>query len=66
MEIILPHQVIYQIAKSASVADVVDSLVGTEQLLRETLPLREGVVDGLTIERIQISVRDISQESPPR
>lgn len=65
-EIIVPHTVVYEIDRPASVADVVSALLGAEQLLRETVPLLEGCIDGLAIERIQISVREISQQSPLR
>jgi hypothetical protein len=65
-EVIFPHDVVYEIEQPASVADIVAALVGTEVLLRETGPLLEGCIDGLTVERIQISVRRISQESPLR
>jgi hypothetical protein len=66
VEIILPHRVTYQIDGRASVADVVEALLGTEQLLRETIPLLEGCAPGLTIEKIAITVERISQDSPLR
>ena len=66
MEIILPHRVTYQIDGRASVADVVEALLGTEQLLRETIPLLEGCAPGLTIEKIAITGERISQDSPLR
>ena len=56
-EIYFPHEVVYQVEGPATVAEVVSALLGAEQLLRETAPLLEGCVDGLTIERIQVSVR---------
>ena len=65
-EILLPHVIVYDLERPASVSDVVSALLGAEQLLRETIPLLEGCVNGLTIERIAISVRHLSQGSPLR
>ncbi|MEJ0074647.1 MAG: hypothetical protein WDO17_04230 [Alphaproteobacteria bacterium] len=63
-EIIVPHRVVYYVEQPVPVADVVSALLATEQLLRETAPLLESCVPGLTIERVGISVRNLSQESP--
>lgn len=60
----IPHRVVYATEYPVSVADVVASLLASEQLLRETIPLLEECIPGLTIEAINISVRQVSQESP--
>jgi hypothetical protein len=65
-EVFLPHEVIYEVERPVPIADVVASLLGTEQLLREMALLLEDCIPGLTVERIRVSVRHLSQESPFR
>lgn len=64
MEIIVPHRIVYRIERPASVDDVVSALVASEIILRESVPFLAECVDGVTVERIRISVSRISQESP--
>jgi hypothetical protein len=64
VEIRVPHRILYEISDAAPVADVIESLLGAEALLQEIGPLLEGCIPGLHVEKIQVSVRSISQESP--
>lgn len=64
MEIRVPHQITYDVPAAVTVAEVVESLLGAEALLREIAPLLEGCIPGLHVEKIDVSVRSISQESP--
>ncbi|MCI0430424.1 MAG: hypothetical protein L0210_07780 [Rhodospirillales bacterium] len=64
MEIRIPHQVVYETPDAVPVADVIESLRGVQQLFDQMPPLLEGCFRGLTIERIELSVQQISQESP--
>jgi hypothetical protein len=66
VEIIIPHEVLYRLDRPVAVADVVEALLGTEQLLRESGPVLADLISGLTVEQVRISVRHISQESPLR
>jgi len=59
----LPHEVYYEITERASVSDVIDSLLGIEELLTEMGPLLEACVPGLTVERIEVSIQEVSQGS---
>jgi hypothetical protein len=59
----LPHEVYYEITERVSVSDVIDSLLGIEDLLTEVGPLLEACVPGLVVERIEVDVREISQSS---
>lgn len=66
MEIQFPHEFVYETAETADIADVIASLLGAEQLIRETAPLLQGCLQGVSIQKINVSVRSISQESPLR
>jgi hypothetical protein len=59
----LPHEVLYEIKDSITVEDVIESLLGTQEILREMGPLLEACIPGLIVERIEISIREISESS---
>jgi hypothetical protein len=65
-EIVLPHEVEYELGAPATVSDVVAALLGTEILLREVGPILETCIEGLTVEHVQVGIRRISQDSPLR
>lgn len=48
------------------IRDIIDSLQGIETILGETRDFLPAVVDGLVVQRIELRVREISQESPLR
>jgi hypothetical protein len=64
MDIVAPHQIVFETNEPVPIADVVASILGAEQLFRDIGPLLEICVPGLTVEKINLSVRSISQESP--
>jgi hypothetical protein len=66
VEILVPQRFVYGTAEPAPISDVIASLSAAETLLHSTGPLLEGLIPGLTIDRIDVSVREISQESPLR
>ena len=59
----LPHEIVYEIEHGASVSEVVESLLGTEEILTEVGPLLEACIPEITIEKITISVGEISEGS---
>jgi hypothetical protein len=63
VEFRLPHEVYYETSERISIRDVVESLLGTEELLVELGPLLEACVPGLTVERIEVSINEISESS---
>lgn len=63
-EIQIPHRIVYDVPNAANIADVIESLVGTQRLLFEVGPLLEGLLPGLTIDRVEIHIQEISQQSP--
>ena len=64
MDIVAPHQIVFETDEQVPIADVVASLLGAEQLFRDIGPLLEACIPGLRVEKITVSVRSISQESP--
>jgi hypothetical protein len=57
----LPHEVYYETKDPVSIADVIESLRGTEWLLLEMGPLLQVCIPGLIVDRIQVTVRNISE-----
>lgn len=66
MDIVTPHQVIFETDEPVPISEIVASLLGAEQLFRGMGPLLEASFPGLKVEKINVSVRQISQESPLR
>jgi hypothetical protein len=66
MEIRVPHQFTYNTKEDTPIADVVASLLAAERLLFEVKPLLESCIPGLRIEKISVSIREITQQSPLR
>jgi hypothetical protein len=64
VEVRLPHRIVYETDGLVSVADVIESLQGADNLLRHLAPMLEGCVPGVTVESIGVSVQEISQQSP--
>lgn len=59
----LPHEIFYETDEPISVSDVIDSLLGTEEILTEMGPLLEACIPGISVEKIQISIKEISEGS---
>ena len=59
----VPHEVYYETDEPISISDVVESLLGIEELLKSTGPVLEACFPGLTVERIQVSIKEISEGS---
>jgi hypothetical protein len=60
----IPHRVVYDAPGPVAVSDIIDSLQGVERLLQECGPIFEACFEGVTVERIEVSVEEISQHSP--
>ena len=63
MEIRVPHQITYETQTDVPVSDVIDSLLGAERLLVELGPFLEGIIPGLVVDAVRVSVKEISQGS---
>lgn len=66
MEIEIPHEIIYETPATVPVADVIDSLIGTDRAARELKDILEGCIDGLSVRSIRVGIRTINQDSPLR
>jgi hypothetical protein len=66
MDVVTPHQIVFETNEPVPIADLVASLLGAEQLFRDVAPLLEAIFPGFRVERINVSVREVSQESPLR
>jgi hypothetical protein len=64
MEVIFPHEVTFTTSRQVTVADVANSLLANEELLSHVGEILEYCVPGLTVERINISFRSASTNSP--
>jgi hypothetical protein len=64
VETSLNHFVEYDLDGISSVAAVAESLIANERLAKEAALLLEALVPGLIIERTNVSVRRVVQESP--
>jgi hypothetical protein len=60
---LIPHEIYYETPEPASIQDVIESLLGIEDILKEIGPLLEVCMPGLTIESIQVSIKEISDGS---
>lgn len=58
------HQITYRFDGTASVEEVAASLIAQERLLNDAIRVIEACFDGLLIEKVQVSVKAVSQESP--
>lgn len=56
----------YLTADPVPIRDIIASLEGAEMAIRETGKILPLLIDGLTVEKVEIKVREISQESPLR
>jgi len=54
----------YEIDGTASLSDIAQSLLSIERITREVGPILEGSVRGLSIEKIEISLRELTHASP--
>lgn len=63
IEIRVPHKILYQVDKPVPIADVIASLLATEQLMRNVAPLLEECFPGVHVEKIELSVGEISEGS---
>ncbi|HWA30053.1 MAG TPA: hypothetical protein VG867_03095 [Rhizomicrobium sp.] len=63
MEIRVPHSIIYKVEKPVPVSDFIISLLASEQLLRDCAPLLEGCFPGLTVEKVEVSIGEITEGS---
>lgn len=60
----IPHEVSYETDNLVSVSDVVESLLGIERVLKEIGPVLEICIPGIVVDKIDVSVHNISQNSP--
>lgn len=65
-EIVVPIRVVYNTNGSTPLRDVVAALQAADIAISEAISILPSLLDGLTIERSQINVQSISQESPLR
>ncbi|MGE0022237.1 MAG: hypothetical protein AB7S70_01230 [Hyphomicrobium sp.] len=63
MEIVVPHRVEYEVKDLVSVQELIGTLQANQTLAEELGPLLEGMIVGLTVQRVQLQVRDISHGS---
>lgn len=61
-----PFAVRYLTDDTVPIRDIIESLQGVEAVLGEVARLLPSLVDGLKVERIEVKVREIAQESPLR
>ena len=66
MQVDIPIKVEYQTPATVPIGDVIDSLIAMRLLLEEGSYNLGHFVPGLTVEKVSINVRSISQESPLR
>lgn len=66
MDFRVPHEVTYEFEGRATVTEVAKSLTAQEKLFKESLRVLETCFPELDIERAEITVREISQNSPLR
>lgn len=59
----IPQRFFYDLPTRAPIADVITSLQSINMLTQEIGPFLEGCVDGLRIERIEVSVEEVSEGS---
>ena len=59
----LPHEIFYEIKEPITVEDVIESLLGTRNLLVEIGPLLEACIPGLKVDRIEVSIKEVSESS---
>jgi len=64
MEITFEHGLTYRTDKKIPIQYIAESLLSNERLLKEAGTIITGLVEGLDIEGIEISLRHVSQESP--
>lgn len=65
-EINLPLAITYQTVGITPLADVIEALQSTDTAIRDAVSLLPSLLEGVHIERTQINVRSLSQESPLR
>ncbi len=63
-EVIFDHQVTYDIKGNASVADVANSLLANERLMRYAGIILEDCIDGFKVESIDVKVSKVTHNSP--
>lgn len=66
MEVCVPIHIEYDTPATVPISDVIDSLVSIKMLIEEGGQNIGLIVPGLTVEKININVRSVSQESPLR
>jgi hypothetical protein len=66
MEVTVPHSVVYETAGVVPIDRVIESLEAQRRLILEAIPVIEELVPALTVEKISISVGQISNQSPLR
>lgn len=66
MEVRVPQTIIYETEGVVPVSDVVAALLGAEQVFRDVGPLLECCFPNLKVHGVQVSVKEITQNSPLR
>lgn len=65
-ELRLPIQITYDTKGTTPLADVIAALQAADTAIQDAISLLPSLIDGVHIERSQINVRSLSQESPLR
>jgi hypothetical protein len=65
-ELILPLRITYDTRRSTPLPDVIAALQAADAAIHDAVSLLPSLIDGIHIERTQINVRSLSQESPLR
>lgn len=63
-ELILQHQVIYDISGKAHVSDVAASLLANERLIKLSALILEECIQGFTVESVNVSIKEVANNSP--
>lgn len=63
MQIVLPHKVEYLVEGTVSVEDVIGTLQAQQRLIADFGDLLETVLDGITVEKVELRVRSIKSGS---
>ena len=66
MDVTVPHSVVYETDGRVPIDRVIESLQAHRQLLMEAIPIIETLVPDLKVDKISISVGEITNQSPLR
>lgn len=66
MELALPYAITYNVRDDVPVTLVAKSLLASERLIQESFRLLEDIEPGLSVTKVAVAVREVSQQSPLR